>query len=254
MAAAELHGFAPPIAVLDAGGRQLYGSPLDPLADERSAAGAAELARRLFPASSRTQARAIDLPLPAVPAHIVGPAPAARRVFHAVGVDVVIPVYRGHSQTLVCIRSVLASLPPGARCIVVEDASPEPALVDELRSLAERGRIVLRQQRVNLGFPATANAGIRAAAGRDVILLNSDTLVPPGWIERLSEAAYCAPDIGSATPFSNDATIFSYPRDEGLNPFPDEAATAQFDRLARRQRWRCGGRADRTWLLRLSAA
>jgi glycosyltransferase involved in cell wall biosynthesis len=64
--------------------------------------------------------------------------------------------------------------------------------------------------------------------------LNSDTLVPPGWIERLSEAAYSAPHIGSATPFSNDATIFSYPRENGPNPVPDQAATNQLDRLARR--------------------
>src|SRR4029077_20593571 len=66
------------------------------------------------------------------------------------------------------------------------------------------------------------------------ILLNSDTLVPHGWVERLTEAAYSAPDIGSATPFSNDATIFSYPRENGPNPVPDQAATNQLDRLARR--------------------
>jgi GT2 family glycosyltransferase len=232
--ATDLHGFVSPIAVLDAGGRHLYGSPLDPQADKRSAAGAAELARRMFPASARTPDRAIELALPSVPANIVGAAPIAKRAAQVAGIDVVIPVYRGRAQTLACIKSVLASLPRGVRCIVVEDASPEPALVDALRSLANRGRIILRQQRVNLGFPATANAGIRVAAGRDVILLNSDTLVPPGWIERLSEAAYSAPDIGTATPFSNDATIFSYPREDGPNPMPDEAATVQLDRLASR--------------------
>jgi GT2 family glycosyltransferase/glycosyltransferase involved in cell wall biosynthesis len=238
VAATDLHGFVSPIAVLDAGGRHLYGSPLDPQADKHSAAGAAELARRMFPASARTPERAIELPLPSVPADIIGPTPIAKRTAQSAGIDVVIPVYRGRAQTLACIKSVLASLPKGARwgarCIVVEDASPEPALTDALSALAARGRIVLRRQRVNLGFPATANAGIRVAAGRDVILLNSDTLVPPGWIERLSAAAYSAPDIGTATPFSNDATIFSYPREDAPNPVPDEAAAIQFDRLAAR--------------------
>jgi GT2 family glycosyltransferase len=232
--AADLRGLAAPIAVLDASGGNLYGSPLDPLADRRSAAGAAELARRLFPASSRAITRVVDMRLPAVPADIMGVHPVARRAVRAAGVDVVIPVYRGHKQMLACIGSVLGSLPPGARCIVVEDASPETALMEELRGLAERGRIVLRRQPANRGFPATANAGIRAAAGRDVILLNSDTLVPPGWIERLAEAAYSAPDIGTATPLSNNATIFAYPREDGPNPVPDEAATICLDRLARR--------------------
>ena len=31
-----------------------------------------------------------------------------------------------------------------------------------------------------------------AAAGRDVVLLNSDTLVAPGWVEELRAAAYGA--------------------------------------------------------------
>jgi GT2 family glycosyltransferase len=48
---------------------------------------------------------------------------------------------------------------------------------------------VLLRQPANRGFPATANAGLRAAGERDAILLNNDTLVPPGWIERLAEAA-----------------------------------------------------------------
>ena len=132
----------------------------------------------------------------------------------------------GRDRTLACIRSVLASLPADARCIVVEDASPETGLIAALQGLAERGRIVLRRQPRNRGFPATANAGIRAAGERDVILLNSDTLVPPGWIERLAAAAYSAADIGTATPFSNDATVFSYPREDGAEPVPRRSGDA----------------------------
>ena len=56
---------------------------------------------------------------------------------------------------------------------------------------------------------------MRAAAGRDVVLLNSDTLVAPGWLEGLREVAYGAADIGTVTPLSNDATILSYPDPAG---------------------------------------
>ncbi len=232
--AAGLKGLTVPIAIKDLGGRNLYGSPLDPMAEQRSAAAAAELARRLFPAATRHAAGAIDLRLPAVPADIVGVRSAVRSVARSPGIDIVIPVYRGREPTLACIRTVLAALPKGTRCIVIEDASPERGLVDALQALAERGRIVLRRQPKNRGFPAAANAGIRAAGDRDVILLNSDTLVPPGWIEHLAEAAYGAADIGTATPLSNAATVFSYPREDGANPLPDEAATVRLDRLARR--------------------
>ena len=234
IAASRLCAWIAPIVVQDAGGRHLYGSPLDPQVDQRSAAGAAELARRLFPASSRQVTNAVDLRLPAVPADIMGVRRAAGSSVRTSSVAVVIPVFRGHAQTLACIDSVLASLPTAAHCIVVEDASPEGKLVDALGELAERGRIQLRRQPTNRGFPATANAGIRAAGDRDVILLNSDTLVPPGWAERLADAAYSAPDIGTATPFSNDASVFSYPRQDGPNPAPQEADTLRLDRLARR--------------------
>ena len=48
-------------------------------------------------------------------------------------------------------------------------------------------RIVLLRHARNRGFPASANAGLRAALARpggpDAVLLNSDTLVPPGWLE-----------------------------------------------------------------------
>ena len=94
-------------------------------------------------------------------------------------------------------------------------------------------RITVMRLPRNLGFPGAANAGIRASAGYDVVLLNSDTLVPPGWLDRLRQAAHSAPDIASATPLSNDATILSVPDAAGNNPLPKLAQTLAWDRLAR---------------------
>ena len=56
--------------------------------------------------------------------------------------------------------------------------------------------------------------------------------MPPGWLEALAEAAYSAPDIGSACPLSNDATILSYPDPNGGNPMLNPAATASLARRA----------------------
>ena len=50
-------------------------------------------------------------------------------------------------------------------------------------------------------------------------LLNSDTEVPQGWLRRLAAQAYAEPRIASVSPFSNNATICGYPRDEG-GPLP----------------------------------
>jgi glycosyltransferase involved in cell wall biosynthesis len=103
-----------------------------------------------------------------------------------------------------------------------------------LDSHARRRRIRLLRSTRNQGFAASANLGLSAAAGRDVVLLNSDTLVAPGWLEELGAVAYGAPDIGTVTPLSNDATIVNYPDPFGGNAVPDLAATRRLDALARR--------------------
>ncbi len=186
-------------------GKDLFGSPLDPRA---------ELAVAVIPQIATTSRRRPP-------------------------VDVVVAVHGGTAHTLACLDSVLASLARPSRLIVIDDASPEPGLVAALDALARRRRITLIRNTRNLGFAASANVGMRAAAGRDVVLLNSDTLVGPGWLEELRGVAYGAGDIGTVTPLSNDGTILNYPDPGGGNDVPDLAETARVDALARRVNGGC---------------
>jgi GT2 family glycosyltransferase/glycosyltransferase involved in cell wall biosynthesis len=133
--------------------------------------------------------------------------------------DVIIAVYRGLRETQHCLNSVLADpdRPPG-RVVVIEDCSPEPKLVAWLRTLANAGRIVLLHNARNLGFVASVNRGMQAAGSNDVALLNSDTVVPHGWLRRLAAQAYAVPRVASVSPFSNNATICGYPSIAGVSP------------------------------------
>ncbi len=165
----------------------------------------------------------------AAPAHVIG-----RPAVGSSGkrdVEIVIPVYGAMDFTLACIDSVLADLPAWACVHVVDDASPDPALGASLRRLAAANRIKLSTNSRNRGFPATANLGMRNDPSRDVVLLNSDTLVPPGWLESLRAAAYSAPSIGTVTPLSNNATIASYPSNEHENQIPDLDETIRLSAL-----------------------
>ena len=54
----------------------------------------------------------------------------------------------------------------------------------------------------NRGFAGGVNLGLARAEGH-VLLLNSDTLVPDGWLERLEHALVEADDIGMVGPMSN---------------------------------------------------
>ncbi len=129
-----------------------------------------------------------------------------------VRVDVVIPCYRGLAETRRCVASVLADpdRPPG-QVIVVDDASPEPALSAWLARQARAGRVTLLRNARNMGFVASVNRAIAHAGRADVALLNSDTEVPAGWLSRLAGHAYAEERIASVSPWSNNATICSYP-------------------------------------------
>ena len=131
-------------------------------------------------------------------------------------VDIVIPVYRGFAETQACLASVFAArAAPLGDVIVIDDCSPEPELEAWLDTLNAAGQIRLIRPPRNQGFVAAANRGMQAAGRHDVVLLNSDTEVPRGWLARLAAHAYAAPRIASVSPFSNNATICSYPALEG---------------------------------------
>ena len=138
-------------------------------------------------------------------------------------IDVIIPVYKGVRETEVCIASVLSSKCAAAfRVVVVNDCSPEADLTERLRRLSGEGRITLIENAANLGFVGSVNAAMQASA-RDVVLLNSDTQVFDGWLDRLRACAYAARRTGTVTPFSNNATICSYPQfcvDNDFRRFP----------------------------------
>jgi GT2 family glycosyltransferase len=223
-----------PVHIAGPDGKDLPGSPLDPLADEADHVAAAWWLGQVNAAGPAVRTRCPAAGSPLLRAD--GPVPS-----RAMGADgrrrattIVIPVHDGGEVVLNCLQSVQASLPAGARILVVDDGSSDPGLATALNEMVRQRTIgLLRHPRVK-GFPAAANAGIRVARGRDVVLLNSDTLVPPGWLERLRAAAYASRDIGTVTPLSNDASILSYPGPAGSNPRPDYAAMVRLDRCAER--------------------
>lgn len=147
-------------------------------------------------------------------------------------VHILIPVYRGETATRRCIESVLSARnQTETRVVVVDDCSPEPALSQWLDDLSAEGRIQLLRHAENAGFVASCNDAINAAHEADVVLLNSDTEVADGWIDRLVAAGESRPHVASVSPFSNNATIASYPRMGLANTLPEGQTTASLDAI-----------------------
>nr|WP_312371286.1 methyltransferase domain-containing protein [Delftia acidovorans] len=151
-------------------------------------------------------------------------------------VDVIVPVYRGLDDTRNCIESVLASpCRTHWQLVVINDASPEPQVTAWLREkAAQEPRITLLENEENLGFVGTVNRGMALNTAHDVLLLNSDTVVANDWLDRIRKAAYGDARIASVTPFSNNATICSYPRFCEGNDLPPGMDTAAIDALCAR--------------------
>lgn len=148
-------------------------------------------------------------------------------------VDIVIPIYRGLEQTRRCIESVLTSIQATTpfELVLIDDASPEPELVQYLDSLAGRTGVTLLHNPENLGFVQTVNRGMALHADRDVVLLNSDTEVAADWLDRLKYCVHSTAAIGTATPFSNNATICSYPYEGWGHGLPGTLDLATLDQI-----------------------
>jgi GT2 family glycosyltransferase len=134
---------------------------------------------------------------------------------------VIIPVFNALPLLRACLDS-LARHSPHARIVAIDDASSDPGVRSLLEAWA--GAAAPREYRVNdrnRGFVYTANRGMREWAG-DVVLLNADTVVTPGWLELLANCLDSDPDIATATPWSNNAEIVSLPRFCVAGPVPDD--------------------------------
>ncbi len=142
-------------------------------------------------------------------------------------VDVVIPVYNAPDDVRRCVASVLAHTKPAYRLVLIDDASPDPGVARVFDEIARAGHphVELLRNGRNAGFTGTANRGM-GLSRRDVVLLNSDTVVTDGWLEALLRCAASDRTIGTVTPWSNNAEILSYPRFCQDNAWPDGADPA----------------------------
>lgn len=141
---------------------------------------------------------------------------------------VVVPVYNAAPELDRCLRSLRSTLPADVETVLIDDASPDPAVADVLRrwqAQAVPGWRYLANPE-NLGFVATANRGMRETAG-DVVLLNADTEVTPGWLQGLARCLGSDPSIATATPWTNNGEIASMPRFCEANPPPADRAALE---------------------------
>jgi N-acetylglucosaminyl-diphospho-decaprenol L-rhamnosyltransferase len=104
-------------------------------------------------------------------------------------VSIIIVSYNARQDLERCLES-LHGAPPAAsyEIVVVDNAS-----TDGSAAVARRFPVTVIDAGDNVGFAAANNIGIRASDGNNLLLLNSDTVVPPGAIDRLLDELEATP-------------------------------------------------------------
>lgn len=116
----------------------------------------------------------------------------------AAALDIIVVTFNARDEVLACLASLRAH-PPARPCrlFVVDNASRDgtPAAV-----AAAHPEASVTPLPVNVGFAAANNVGIAAGRAPLVLLLNGDTLVGDGQVERLCAVLDARPEVGVAGP------------------------------------------------------
>ncbi len=118
-------------------------------------------------------------------------------------VSIVILAHNQLHDTQQCLASIDKYTSMGHELILVDNGSTD-GTGQFFRAYAARHshvRVILN--RANLGFSAGNNQALACARGEAVVLLNNDTVVTAGWLERMVAALELYPDCGLVGPVSN---------------------------------------------------
>jgi len=125
--------------------------------------------------------------------------------------QVIVPVHNGGEEVRACLRALCAAATGPMQVVVVDDGSGG-LTAGMLREEAARDpRLVLHRRDANRGYTKSINEGVALTGADWVVVLNSDTLVPKGWLDRMHAAARARPGAGMVGPLSNAASWQSLP-------------------------------------------
>lgn len=131
---------------------------------------------------------------------------------------IIVPVYGALPLLPAFFDSLFTGLPRSARLVIVDDGNASPELLALLaRQPARNPRATLVRLPENRGYVEALWAGFEFWRGEHVVVVNTDTVLPPQWMERLL-APLRDPRVASTTPFSNAASICGFPDMPQDNP------------------------------------
>ena len=144
---------------------------------------------------------------------------------HTTPVDIIVCVHNALADVERCLASVIRHTSPPYTLILIDDGSADSTRTFLADFAQCHSHVTLLRNDSARGYTYAANQGLRHSRADFVLLLNSDTIVTPGWLDRLVAAATADDSIGMVGPLSNTASWQSVPQvaqgaDWAQNPLP----------------------------------
>lgn len=150
-------------------------------------------------------------------------------------IDIIIPVYNGKEFLLPLFESIIRNTSMPYRLFVADDKSSDRDILPLLYEIQKKHPFIsmtIIENEMNLGFIKTVNI-LSKVCENHFVLLNTDTEVPPQWIERLMYPIFKMEGIASTTPFTNSGTICSFPNYLEDNPIFEGLSVEEVDKQFR---------------------
>lgn len=154
---------------------------------------------------------------------------------HTEKIDIVICVHNALEDIRRCLDALVQHTTQPFSLIIVDDGSDAPTQ-QLLLQFSTHHEITLIRNEQATGYTHAANQGMKARTGDFIVLLNSDTIVTSGWVDRMLTCAKSDNQIGIVGPLSNTASWQSIPEielngDWATNPLQQGVTTEKMGEL-----------------------
>jgi GT2 family glycosyltransferase len=131
-------------------------------------------------------------------------------------VTIVVPIYADLPAVIACVDSLKQNVDlEQNRVLLVNDCGPDADVLEAslLARIEGCGAIRYERNERNLGYVGTCNRAVTEldTSDNDILLLNSDTVATPGFLQELSAVLHLSPFHGIVCARSNNASIASFP-------------------------------------------
>jgi GT2 family glycosyltransferase/glycosyltransferase involved in cell wall biosynthesis len=155
---------------------------------------------------------------------------------HDSDIDIIVCVHNALEDVRLCLESITTNSQQPYNLILIDDGSDAPTKnYLQQFSINQKQSKLIRNENA-LGYTRAANLGMRASEAPFIVLLNSDTIVTPNWIDRLHRTITRDEKHGIAGPLSNTASWQSIPKidengDWAKNKLPEDITVEKMGKL-----------------------